>query len=46
VIRERPALHAAHLGFTHPTTEERLTFDAPLPDDMQAVWARLREVVV
>jgi len=42
----RPALHAAHLGFTHPMTEERLTFNAPLPDDMQAVWARLCEVVV
>ncbi len=37
----RPALHAAHLGFTHPTTEERLTFEAPLPDDMQTVWAQL-----
>jgi len=31
----RPALHAAVLGFTHPTTGERLRFEAPLPHDFQ-----------
>jgi 23S rRNA pseudouridine1911/1915/1917 synthase len=29
----RPALHAAVLGFTHPSTGERLRFEAPLPED-------------
>ena len=33
----RPALHSAHLELTHPITGERLTFDAPLPDDMRAL---------
>jgi len=28
------ALHAAELGFTHPQTQERLQFEAPLPEDM------------
>lgn len=31
----RQALHAGFLGFTHPRTDERLAFEAPLPDDMQ-----------
>ena len=30
---ERPALHAQSLTFTHPTSEERLTFTAPYPRD-------------
>lgn len=30
----RQALHAAHLGFTHPCTGEALSFTQPLPDDM------------
>lgn len=30
----RPALHSAHLMLTQPFTEDRLTFDAPLPPDM------------
>jgi 23S rRNA pseudouridine1911/1915/1917 synthase len=30
-------LHAAHLGFRHPLTDEHLTFDAALPDDLRAV---------
>ncbi|MEG1535759.1 MAG: RluA family pseudouridine synthase, partial [Clostridia bacterium] len=25
-------LHAFKLEFTHPTTQERMTFEAPLPD--------------
>lgn len=33
----RPLLHAAHLGFEHPSTGARLHFDAPVPDDLQAV---------
>lgn len=30
----RPALHAAHLAFTHPRSGRRLRFDAPLPEDL------------
>ncbi len=30
----RPALHSAFLHFTHPLTGERLSFEAPLPEDM------------
>lgn len=33
----RPFLHAERLGFDHPVTGERVTFDAPLPADLQAV---------
>ena len=32
----RQALHAACLGFQHPTTREWLSFDAPLPADIQS----------
>jgi 23S rRNA pseudouridine1911/1915/1917 synthase len=39
---ERPFLHAARLGFTHPSTGERLTFDAPLPEDLTAVIGKLK----
>jgi 23S rRNA pseudouridine1911/1915/1917 synthase len=39
---DRPALHAARLSFTHPATGERLTFEAPLPPDIESVLARLR----
>ena len=30
----RQALHARHLGFTHPATGEPLSFDSPLPPDL------------
>jgi 23S rRNA pseudouridine1911/1915/1917 synthase len=38
---ERPALHAARLGFTHPRTGERLRFEAPPPEDFRAALAWL-----
>jgi 23S rRNA pseudouridine1911/1915/1917 synthase len=38
---DRPFLHAAHLAFDHPTTGERLRFDAPVPDDLARVLTRL-----
>lgn len=41
---DRPFLHAAHLGFTHPTSDQRLSFDAPLPADLQTVLDRLDTV--
>ena len=31
---KRQFLHAAKLGFDHPVTSERLTFESPLPDDL------------
>ncbi|KTC93009.1 MULTISPECIES: 23S rRNA pseudouridine(1911/1915/1917) synthase RluD [Legionella] len=33
----RQALHACRLSFTHPETEETLTFEANLPDDFQSL---------
>lgn len=30
----RQALHAGFLGFTHPRTQEHMTFEAPMPKDM------------
>lgn len=38
----RQALHAAHLSLTHPVTGERLSFDAPLPEDMQGLLEVVR----
>jgi 23S rRNA pseudouridine1911/1915/1917 synthase len=35
-------LHARQLGFTHPRSGERLSFDEPLPEDMQAALDALR----
>ena len=37
----RQALHAAHLGFIHPVTKGRLSFDAALPSDMQELFTAL-----
>ena len=37
----RPFLHAERLVFTHPRTQERLEFTAPLPADLEAVVAEL-----
>jgi 23S rRNA pseudouridine1911/1915/1917 synthase len=42
-ILARQALHAAELSFDHPTSGARLTFTAPLPDDMNDVLRILRE---
>ena len=33
----RQALHAATLGFTHPTTHEWMQFDCPIPTDMASM---------
>jgi 23S rRNA pseudouridine1911/1915/1917 synthase len=38
----RQALHAAHLGFDHPVTGEKLAFDSDLPEDMQNLLEELR----
>lgn len=36
VVQEfkRPALHALRLQFTHPVTQEKMTWTAPIPEDM------------
>ncbi len=39
---QRQALHAAHLGFLHPVTGEKVSFDSPLPMDMQELFTKLR----
>ena len=36
-LLDRPALHAAELGFTHPITQERMMWKAPLPADLRRV---------
>jgi 23S rRNA pseudouridine1911/1915/1917 synthase len=38
----RVALHAARIGFVHPTTGEWREWESPLPDDLEAVRRRLR----
>jgi 23S rRNA pseudouridine1911/1915/1917 synthase len=37
----RQALHAAHLGFTHPITSAPLAFSSEIPDDMQGLFTEL-----
>ncbi|WP_114228080.1 MULTISPECIES: RluA family pseudouridine synthase [Sphingomonas] len=37
----RQALHAAVLGFTHPITGHRLSFQSPVPTDMQELFTAL-----
>ncbi|MEO6221847.1 MAG: RluA family pseudouridine synthase [Vicinamibacterales bacterium] len=38
----RPFLHAARLSFTHPSSGERMTFEAPLPPDLHGAITALR----
>jgi len=38
----RQALHAAVLGFEHPLSGEKLSFSAPLPDDLERLLEVLR----
>lgn len=38
----RQALHAQRLAFLHPSDDRPLSFEAPLPDDLTALIARLR----
>ncbi|HET7764443.1 MAG TPA: 23S rRNA pseudouridine(1911/1915/1917) synthase RluD [Burkholderiales bacterium] len=39
---KRQALHAARLEFSHPASGARRRFEAPLPEDFQALLASLR----
>ena len=38
----RLMLHAAELGFIHPSTNEDKRWKSPMPDDMESVLASLR----
>lgn len=40
----RQLLHARALGFTHPRTGQTLAFEAPLPEDFQAVLDNLENM--
>jgi 23S rRNA pseudouridine1911/1915/1917 synthase len=42
----RQALHARTLAFDHPVTKERMSFESPLPQDMQVVLEKWRNYVV
>lgn len=42
----RQALHAARLGLTHPSTGEEMSWEAPLPSDMQALLKSMEQDVV
>ena len=42
-IISRVALHAYTLEFKHPTTEEMVKFEAPIPPDMQQLLTELRK---
>ena len=37
----RQALHAAHLGFVHPVSEEAMDFEAEMPSDMKSLLQSL-----
>jgi 23S rRNA pseudouridine1911/1915/1917 synthase len=41
---KRQMLHAWRLAFTHPATQEAVSFEAPLPADMQGVSDALRGI--
>jgi 23S rRNA pseudouridine1911/1915/1917 synthase len=40
--RKRQFLHAAHLGFTHPVSGERLEFASPLAPELEEIMVSLR----
>jgi 23S rRNA pseudouridine1911/1915/1917 synthase len=44
-IMPRQALHASSLGFVHPSTQEHMYFEAPLPTDFQTVLNRWTKYV-
>jgi 23S rRNA pseudouridine1911/1915/1917 synthase len=41
IALDRPFLHATALAFDHPGTDERVRFEEPLPEELQAVLAVL-----
>jgi len=45
ILLKRQALHAAVLGFEHPTSGERMRFQSDMPDDMKDVIAKWEHYV-
>ena len=43
---DRPFLHAERLAFTQPKTGERLTFTAPLPEDLRQVIEQIEPALL
>lgn len=43
-IMPRPALHAKSIGFEHPVTHERMTFEVDPPSDFQQVLEKWRNL--
>jgi 23S rRNA pseudouridine1911/1915/1917 synthase len=43
---ERPFLHAERLAFSHPRTGQRLSFNAPLPEDLRSVLSEIEPDLV
>jgi 23S rRNA pseudouridine1911/1915/1917 synthase len=41
VAIDRQALHASELGFVHPRTKEKMSFEAPLPEDFKVLLRHL-----
>lgn len=44
LLTDRHFLHASRLRFTHPVTGEEMTFQAPLPEKLDALLRQLRPV--
>jgi len=42
LLMERQALHASRLSFDHPMSKQRITVEAPLPDDMKNALSKLK----
>ena len=42
IPRGRQFLHARYLSFAHPVTGEALSFEAPLPEDFEAILRQVR----
>lgn len=40
---KRQALHAIQLSLTHPTTQETMTWKAPLPEDFESLLKEMRD---
>ena len=45
-VLPRQGLHAQTLGFEHPVTRERLSFSAPLPEDMKQCVEKWRNYAI
>ncbi|MBS4025254.1 MAG: RluA family pseudouridine synthase [Clostridia bacterium] len=43
-LMSRQALHADYMQFAHPRTADKLSFQLPLPSDMQAALEELRSI--